>query len=190
MKTIHNFNEVFDGQKVFRSILDAMAMPGKIVDIHNEADKMWGTYKGFLAIAMTLIDNQVSFNVCRDKELEEEIQTLTLSNIESTEKADFIFVTHKEEIPRIFEEAKSGTLSDPHKGATLIVKVEDIFDHQISIQGPGVEGIKVMDVPLMVTEILKKRDAMEYEYPRGIDLIFMTPTSRVFCLPRLISWEE
>lgn len=189
MKTIHNFNEVFDGQKVFRKILDAMSRPGKIVDIHEEADKMWGENKAFLAIAMTLIDNQVSFNACEEKELTEEIETLTLAKKGELSQADFIFVAHQENLSKVIKQAKSGVLSDPHKGATIIIKADDVFEETINIHGPGVDGVKAISVPVIVAETLKIRDSMQYEYPEGIDLIFVTPTARVFCLPRLIRME-
>ena len=189
MKTIHNFNEVFDGQKVFRKILDAMSRPGEVVDLQEEAGKMWGENKTLLAIAMTLVDNQVSFNTQEERTLAEEIATLTLSHEVPVEEADFIFVTCKEELSKVIEQVKEGDLTNPHKGATLIITAEDIWDHPITISGPGIDGVKQMSVPADNTvRTLTIRDAMQHEYPEGIDLIFVTKTSKVFCLPRLVRW--
>ena len=52
MKKLHNFDEVFDGQKVFRKLLEAMSNPGRWVSIAAQSEKMYGENKDFLAIAM------------------------------------------------------------------------------------------------------------------------------------------
>ena len=56
MNTLHNFDEVFDTQRVFRKLLEAMSNPGRIVSVSEEKDRLFGDFPSFLAVAMTLID--------------------------------------------------------------------------------------------------------------------------------------
>ena len=138
----HNFDAVFDSQKVYRLVLEAMSNPGRVVRLNEYT---------ILSVAMTLLDNEVSFCVCGNPALSEEIATLTLAKREALETADFIFVCNPDELKNAIERAKCGTLADPHKSATVI------------IQGNGLEK-----------DAIALRDAQNYEYPQGIDLIFIT----------------
>ena len=40
MNTLHNFDEVFDTQRVFRKLLEAMSNPGRIVSVSEEKDRL------------------------------------------------------------------------------------------------------------------------------------------------------
>ena len=40
MNTLHNFDEVFDTQRVFRKLLEAMSNPGRIVSVSEEKDRI------------------------------------------------------------------------------------------------------------------------------------------------------
>jgi len=150
----YNFDAVYDSQKVYRLILEAMSHPGRVVPM--------GGYT-LLSVAMTLLDNEVSFNLCGDDALADEIASLTLAGREPLETADFIFVCKPEYIKDAIEKAKCGTLADPHKSATVI------------IQGSGLEK-----------EAIALRDAQNYEYPQGIDLLFITDGGKMLAFPRLV----
>ena len=54
MKTLHQFDEVFDTQAVFRLLLEAMANPTRVVSIAAQKEKLFGNYSAFLALGMTL----------------------------------------------------------------------------------------------------------------------------------------
>ena len=117
----HSFDTVFDSQKVFRLLLEAMSNPTRVVNIKEYADKLFGDHPVFLAAAMTLLDNEVSFNTCGNHSLSDEIASLTLAKREQIENADFVFVCEPNAIKSVIENAKCGTLSDPHKSATVII---------------------------------------------------------------------
>jgi alpha-D-ribose 1-methylphosphonate 5-triphosphate synthase subunit PhnH len=92
MKKIHTFDEVFDAQKVYRLLLSAMANPSGEVNIGPCAKKLYGENPVFLALAMTLLDNETGFCACGQEKLSDEIVSLTLSRPEPTARADYIFV--------------------------------------------------------------------------------------------------
>ena len=190
MKKLHNFDEVFDGQKVFRKILEAMSNPGRRVSISEQAEKMYGDNRSFLAIAMTLLDNEVSFSACDNKDLAENISLLTLSKEAPLEESDFIFVEDENKLDVVFAGAKCGTLEDPQKSATIIIKVDDNCDTAFDVYGAGVEGTLKLEVPDIVEKIMELRKQQNYEYPQGVDMIFVADNGDLFSIPRLVMRRE
>ena len=190
MKKIHDFDEVFDGQKMFRIILEAISNPGRMLSIEELAKKMYGENRAFLAIAMTLLDNEVGFHAFENEELAKNISLLTLSKEVALEKADFVFVENERELEQAFSEAKIGTLVDPHKSATLIIRVQNEKNNEITICGAGIDKHLTIRVSDMVVKAMRLRDMQNYEYPQGIDMMFVTEDMQLFCTPRLVFREE
>ena len=74
MKTLHQFDEVFDTQAVFRLLLEAMANPTRVVSIAAQKEKLFGNYSAFLVLGMTLLDNEVTFSTCGEEALRKNLQ--------------------------------------------------------------------------------------------------------------------
>lgn len=189
MKKIHDFDEVFDGQKVFRIVLEGMSNPGRILSIKEQAQKMYGENPAFLALAMTLLDNEVSFFTCGNQKMSEDISLLTLAKETAVEDADYIFVEKEEDLKNVLEKAKIGTLADPQQSATILVKTGTDFGSNLAIYGAGVDQTMQLTVPEVVKTALRLRDEQVYEYPQGVDFIFVTEDERILCIPRLVLRE-
>lgn len=186
MNTLHQFNEVFDTQKVFRKLLEAMSNPTRIVSILEEKDKMFGKYPAFLAAAMTLLDNEVSFYTYGNTELQKDIQLVTLSEESSAESADYHFVTDSSMLTTVFEKAKCGTLTDPHSSATILIQDNGEKIRKLCLYGPGINGETEIFCSETFCTALKLRDEQNYEYPEGVDLIFLSDSGEITAIPRLI----
>ena len=186
----HHFDTVFDSQKIFRLILDAMSAPLKTVNIKEYADKLAGNRSELLAIAMTLLDNEVSFDTCGDNALSEEIASLTLAKKEQVEHADFIFVFDPADIKSVIENAKCGTLTDPQKSATVIIHDNGKASCRMMFSGPGIDGSAEAEIPQTAKVAMELRNAQDYEYPQGIDLIFISDEGELFAIPRLVKQGE
>lgn len=189
MKKIHDFDEVFDGQKVFRIVLEGMSNPGRVLSIKEQAQKMYGENPAFLALAMTLLDNEVSFFTCGNQKISEDISLLTLAKETAVEDADYIFVEKEEDLKNVLEKAKIGTLADPQQSATILVKTGTDFGSNLAIYGAGVDQTMQLTVPEVVKTALRLRDEQVYEYPQGVDFIFVTEDERILCIPRLVLRE-
>jgi len=185
----HNFDVVFDSQKIFRLILEAMSNPSRVVNIKEYADKLYGDYPVLLAVAMTLLDNEVSFNTCENRQLSDDILSLTLSKREKVDSADFIFVCDEKEIKEVIENVKCGTLADPHKSATVIIQNDGEFDCKLKLSGPGIKNYTDIQTTKIVKNTIILRDTQNYEYPQGIDLIFISGDGGLFAVPRLTRME-
>jgi len=184
-----SFDEIFDSQRIYRLILTAMSNPTRTVNIKEFADKLYGDYPEMLAIAMSLLDNEVSFFTFGSEELSEEIVSLTLSRRESAENADYIFVAEPTEMVFAIESAKCGTLRDPHKSATLIVRNADTEKCRLRLRGAGIREETEFETTALVKTALEIRDRQFYEYPQGIDFIFVSENGELLSIPRLTLWE-
>lgn len=185
MEKLHHFDEVFDSQKMFRILLEATANPTRQINIHAFAEKLFGSYPQLLAIAMTLLDNEVTFNTCENQTLAEEITLLTHATAANMDQADYIFVSEKEHLKNAIETAKCGTLPNPHLGATIIVQLSDEEYESIELFGAGIQASITLKMQKTAVEGIHIRDAQAYEYPCGIDLIFVSKNGELFCIPRL-----
>jgi alpha-D-ribose 1-methylphosphonate 5-triphosphate synthase subunit PhnH len=185
----HNFDDVFDSQSVFRLVLEAMSNPSRIVNINKYADKLFGENKSMLALGMTLLDTNVSFNTCENPVLSDDLFSLTFSRRDKVSNADFIFICNPSFLPDVIANSKCGTLADPHKSATLIVRNIGKEIYNIDFCGPGING----KISVMVSEVVKNalafRDRQSYEYPQGIDFIFTDETGQFFAIPRSTHME-
>ena len=181
----HNFDIVFDSQKVFRLILEAMSNPARAVNIKEHAEKLFGDSPAFLAVAMTLLDNEVSFNTCENRQLSDEIVLLTLAERQNIENADFVFVCESSDLKDVVENVKDGTLADPQKSATVIIRNDEEATCQMMLHGSGIDGQIKAQVSQITQDAIELRDAQEYEYPQGIDLMFISSDGELFAIPRL-----
>jgi alpha-D-ribose 1-methylphosphonate 5-triphosphate synthase subunit PhnH len=186
----HSFDTVFDSQKVFRLILEAMSNPARVVNIKECADKLSGDSPVFLAVAMTLLDNEVCFNVCESRTLSDEIVSLTLARRKTLDSADFVFVCDDSDMKGVIENVKCGTLADPHKSATVIIWNDGEPDSRMILTGPGIDGRTMVQMTQKVEEAIALRDAQHYEYPQGIDIIFVSNNGELFAIPRLVKVVE
>lgn len=184
----HSFHEVFDSQGVFRLVLEAMSNPTRKVSIKAYADKLFGDYPAMLALAMTLLDNEILF-YSDNSTLSDDIAMLTLAKKSTMQDADFIFVCNYESLQAVIEGAKCGTLADPHKSATIIIYDERIVDCEALLHGPGIDGEITVSISQLIKTALQLRDNQYYEYPQGIDLLFVTDGGELLALPRLTRWE-
>ncbi len=193
MKKLHQFDMVFDAQKMFRSILEAVSNPGTIINICEYSNKLYGDYKTLLSVASAILDNEVSFNTCNDLCLYSDIISLTLSKEAQLDKADYVFITDvsKNKIGEIIKHAKYGTLKDPHKSATIIISVDEIIGIVNStISGPGINIAKELHITSYIDEVISARDSLFYEYPTGIDLIFVCKNGDIMAIPRKTKIES
>ena len=187
----HSFDIVYDSQQVYRLILTAMSNPAKVVNIKQYADKLFGDHPVFLAMAMTLLDNEVGFNACENIVLSDEIASMTLALKTGIETADFIFVTGngggilQNHMEHAIENAKCGTHADPHKSAAIIIQNDGETAERLALSGPGIDGTIEIAATQTVRNAIDMRDSRNHEYPQGIDMIFISGAGDLSAVPRL-----
>lgn len=171
---------------MFRLLLDAMSNPPRTVSVAAQKEKLFGDYGAFLALGMTLLDNEVTFSSCENESLKKDLQLVTLSQEVPVPDADYLFVTDARMLSAVLVQAKCGTLTDPHQSASLLIRDSGEKSETMTLYGPGIDGETELHCTPTVVRALELRDQQAYEYPTGIDLIFVTDSGDVTCIPRLV----
>jgi alpha-D-ribose 1-methylphosphonate 5-triphosphate synthase subunit PhnH len=86
----------------------------------------------------------------------------------------------------VIQKAKSGTLADPQKAATIIINIDNKKNTQLKLSGPGIKDTLEIHTSYTACKAITLRDIQHYEYPCGIDFIFLTDDGELFAVPRLI----
>lgn len=185
------FDSVHDCQKVFRELLHAISHPGDECTIAEYAHKTDSDLGSFIAIAQTLLDSKNTFAIFGEGMQAETLVGHTRA-IESGKEPKFIFVVSEisdEDRNACFAMSSAGTIVEPHNNTVLFVFVRE-FDRECRLSGPGIEGSKAAMLSGYALAWLRKRDRMEFEYPSGIDIFFVSAMGAVIAIPRKVRVEE
>lgn len=160
----------------FRTILDAMARPGKILSLN--ADPPEDLSPAQAAIAMTLIDATQQVWVTRQtSELADwfGFHTGTRPQLK-LEKADFVFAT-----PDDFDAldaCRIGNDEYPDQSATIIMELPELTNEGAKLTGPGIETKASLSLPELA--FFQRNMAL---FPLGLDFM-LTCGTQIACLPR------
>ena len=193
MKTKHSFDMVHGAQEVFRILLEALANPGRVLNIRPYAGQFAGQGR-WLAPAVTLLDKETDFYWDGGRETGEEIRFLSGAPQVPLEEADFVFLNRKEgevleEARRFLGRVKQGTHLNPHKSALLFIAAgegaDGDLDETLTLKGPGIppEGRTIRLSPGEAAWC-RARDEQGFEYPCGVELVFLREDDSILALTR------
>jgi alpha-D-ribose 1-methylphosphonate 5-triphosphate synthase subunit PhnH len=196
------YDEVFDAQRHFRSILDSMARPGKINPLDPvQLDPPPGLNTASVLVAFALMDASTTFEVVNMHSGEGAYLAANTNAVRSQmSDASFIFAAASEPA-EMLDDADCGTLLYPDTSATLVLGIEEASDAplagglRLTVEGPGVDGTAVLFVRGVNPDLLLALQARNAEFPMGLDAILtFAPANAapcVVCLPRTakVSWE-
>lgn len=189
------FDPVFESQRTFRKLLDAMSRPGRVFSIRDAVMKLDRPHAEMFAAALTLADSRCRIFVHGDEALARALQEMTGAVPSPAAEADYLFVpagsaleaARAELLPKV----KPGTLAEPHKSATFFVSLPALSgSHPAYLSGPGVGGRVRAELPDEAVRWIAARDARAFEPPCGIELYFLTPGGDLMCLTRKVRLEE
>ncbi len=166
---------------IFRIILKGMSHPGKVYRLpvftggeHSVADLLG-----------CLMDNEVSFAVIDDRDLETVLARHTNSSQVSSEDADYIIVRNGTTRGKLAG-FKRGSLEYPDTGATIVYLVDDLSEGKggIVLSGPGVKGTVFLRITGIDPGELQLLSEINSEFPLGVDAIFLDRGWNIACIPR------
>ncbi|MDR1950148.1 MAG: phosphonate C-P lyase system protein PhnH [Spirochaetaceae bacterium] len=208
MKTKHSFDTVHGSQEVFRILLEALSNPGRIMDLGSREDQFAARGR-WLALALTLLDNETGFFWDGDAETGEEIRFLTGAAALPPAEADFVFLPAPAEGPpgpagveaaRFLSQVKQGTHIDPHNSAILFIAANERYAAEnngdeknngekpgeaLYLTGPGIppQGRRI-DLSPAEAAWRRARDERGFEYPCGVELVFLREDRSLLALTR------
>ncbi|KFL35188.1 MULTISPECIES: phosphonate C-P lyase system protein PhnH [unclassified Sulfurospirillum] len=168
----------------FKSLSDALSMPGKITHIQE----LFSSH--FLAVANVLLYSEVSFYYSGDEDMTL-VEAITHPKATTLKEADYIFSDTIDVV--LIGEAKKGDYLSPDFSATLIFKCEDFNADRYRLSGPGIDGTKEISLPCKA-EFIERLMEKNRDYPLGIEVFFINRCGEVLALSRTtkvegLSWD-
>lgn len=169
-------------QQVFRSLLQAMARPGRVQAL--EPAVLQGLQPPALqrasgAALLTLLDADTRLHLVG--RLHDEAATRFLAfhtglREAAIEEADFVVAAAQEAVPALWERLHDGSDLAPQAGATLIVEVPALSEDagagtRLRLRGPGIRTLHCLRVEGLSPAFWQARIARQADFPRGIDLV-------------------
>lgn len=184
---------VFDSQRIFRAVLEAMARPGRILDVAGIFEAPPPLDPAATAVCLALLDFDTP---------------LWLDSLAATEGAvDYLRFHCGAPLVAAPAEARFALIADPHglcgleafdngtdeypdRSATLILQVQSLTGGRgRRLHGPGIAGEIRLDVDGVPPRLWADWKANHARFPRGVDLIFSAGTV-VAALPRSVRVED
>ncbi len=190
-----NYKEVFDAQMHFRSLLDAMARPGKIVTLQAiDIAVPTGMNRATAYACLALLNGDTSYFLTKGSNRIEEYLSVNTGCLPSElGEADFVLAQGSDD-PDFVRFVKEGILTYPETGSSIIVEVELVDDSladdalQIRLTGPGVRNERMIWVKGLEASWIDALMEKNSEFPLGVDtyLSFSDETDEpcICCLPR------
>jgi len=181
---------VFDSQSVFRTVLDALAHPGSVVQIAPQAPAPLA--QASTAICLALLDFETPLWL--QPGLPEAQQQLIARHLRfhcdcpivaEPTQARFALIHDAAELPAL-SSFHQGEIDYPDRSATLIVQVSALdagAGAGIKLRGPGIRSVTTLAVDGLPAEFWRQWADNTKLFPCGIDLIFVAG-KRIVGLPR------
>ena len=181
---------VHDLQIVFRKLLEAFSFPGRLVDLQAQASKLtpWvgGENPTLAAGCAALVDGDAAWAADGDGPLVRFLAEWAGAQPGALETASLVILPRFDNgtLARLLAKVPTGTLADPHRGATVLVGVTNLDEGQPWVlRGPGIETFQKTTLPAGEGWTAVRNDLV-HEFPLGLDLAFFDLKGRVVALPR------
>jgi alpha-D-ribose 1-methylphosphonate 5-triphosphate synthase subunit PhnH len=184
-------NPVFDSQRTFRELLQAMARPAAPRELPVLPPSPAPIASAAMAILLTLCDATTS--VWLQQPEEEAVRHLRfhagLRLAEQPLDADFALITDPASMPPLDAFAR-GDLRYPDRSASLIVQAAGFrAEGSARFVGPGIRDTETLAIDGLAADFWQQRAALASQLPLGIDLYFVA-AQQVVGLPRTTRWLE
>ena len=176
---------VFDSQRTFRELLQAMARPASPRSLPVLPPSPASVASAAMAILLTLCDATTS--VWLQHPEEDTAQHLRfhagLRLAEQPRDADFALINRPAAMPALAHFA-CGDPRYPDRSASLIVQVDGFrTDTGARFAGPGIRDTESLAIDGLPEDFWRQRAALATQLPLGIDLFFVA-AQHVVALPR------
>lgn len=170
---------VLDAQSVFRSVMAAMARPGRVQFLDSELSPPAPLSPGAAAIALALFDYETPVwldgPLSGAGEVAQWLRFHTGAPIAGDPaQAAFALIAGAKELPEL-QTFALGLPDYPDRSTTLIVQVESLSSGRaLSLTGPGIDGTQDLLVEPLPGDFAQRMIANRSLFPRGVDLLLVT----------------
>ena|SRR5271166_2624266 len=182
---------VMASQAVFRAVMDAFSRPGEIKSLCPASAAPTPLSGTAAALALALLDHETA--VWLDPALSERPPVADWIRMQvgarvttDPREAAFAFIADPSRAPP-FDAFCSGTAEYPDRSTTLILQIERFgTGERLLLTGPGIANARAFASEPMPPDFAARLAANRALYPRGIDVILVSPAA-VAALPRSVS---
>lgn len=176
-----------DSQAVFRRLMNAMARPGLVVDLDQDADPSLGVHPAAAAVALTLFDFETS--VWLSSALSGGVFEGWLRFhagcpfVSEPGKADFAVVASGADCPAL-SDFNPGDAKYPDRSTTILLQVDSLEGGDpVILTGPGVKGERRVAPAGLPANFWSQIQENNKSFQFGVD-VFLVAGSQLMALPR------
>ena len=181
-----------DSQRIFRSLLEAMAHPGRIVDVAVELQAPSPLHPAAAAACLTMLDFDTPLWLDVAAARPEAVEWLRFHSgapiVSRPQAARFVLIADPQRMPSP-DTFDSGTAEYPERSATLIVQVQSLLGGTgRRLRGPGIADearLEVAGVPDAFWTWMAANHAL---FPCGVDVV-LSAGRVIAALPRTTEVE-
>jgi alpha-D-ribose 1-methylphosphonate 5-triphosphate synthase subunit PhnH len=181
-------DKVLSAQSTFRSVMDAMARPGRVQRIVAGAGAPAAMMRGTAAIALTLFDHDTPLwldsRMAETPDVRKWLKFHTGAPVIADPSiCSFALVGDSGELPGL-DSFSFGTNEYPDRSTTLILQVESLtHGPSVELRGPGIEGSAVLQAAIRPPDLFERLAVNAALFPRGIDVVLVADDAMV-AIPR------
>src|SRR5262249_8225957 len=179
-----------DSQRTFRSVLEAVSRPGRIVDVAASVQPPAPLHPATAALCLTLLDFDTPLWLDAAAARPEVVEWLKfhcgMPVTTDPSSAVFALIADGSTLPAL-STFNAGTAEHPERSATLIVQVRALIGGAgRRLAGPGIAGEARLDVTGLPEGFWTWVSDNHARFPRGVDIV-MCVGQIVAALPRTTS---
>jgi alpha-D-ribose 1-methylphosphonate 5-triphosphate synthase subunit PhnH len=181
-------DKVLSAQATFRSVMDAMARPGRVQRIAAVAGTPAAMMRGTAAIALTLFDHDTPLwldpKMSETSDVAKWLKFHTSAPvIADPSVCSFALVGDARALPAL-DRFAFGSNEYPDRSTTLILQVESLSQGPaFELRGPGIDGTAVLRAAVQPVDLFERLAVNAALFPRGIDVVFVADDA-VVAIPR------
>jgi alpha-D-ribose 1-methylphosphonate 5-triphosphate synthase subunit PhnH len=185
---------VIASQAVFRAVMDVIARPGEVKALPLPVMAPPPLSATAAALALALLDYETPLwldpPLANTPAVTEWIRFHTGARVTADpQQASFAIIADPENAPP-FDLFALGTGEYPDRAATLVLQVERFGAGAcLSLAGPGIADTRTLSAEPLPSDLHDRLVANRALFPRGVDLILVSPNS-VAALPRSVVSEQ
>lgn len=186
-------NPVLDSQRVFRAVLEAMAHPGRVVDVPEPEAAPPPLHLAAAAVCLALADVDTPLWADAGAGTDETREFFRFHCgcplVDDPGMALFALIAQPDVMPEL-SRFNRGTDEGPDRSATLVVQVAALeAGRGRRLTGPGIAGQTLLEIRDLPSRFSRGRRENHALFPRGVDVL-LTAGRRLAALPRTTVVED
>jgi alpha-D-ribose 1-methylphosphonate 5-triphosphate synthase subunit PhnH len=178
---------VRDAQGCFRAILDAMAHPGRVVEIPvslvGSPPAPLGVAATAIALSLCDLDTPVWLDAASQGAAAYLVFHCGCPLMPSPADARFAFISDPAALPPL-DQFALGTDEYPERSATLVIETAGLTENSgMHLSGPGIRDGARLGAAALPVRFWTERQILDELFPRGLDT-FLVCRNRLAALPR------